>query len=763
MNALAPEAANTPVSPLRPSYDYSPIGESTEPVVSVVTPCYNTGEIFLETAQCLMGQSLQQWEWLIVNDASGSQETLQILDGLRSKDPRIQVIDLENNQGPGAARNVGIRRAQARSVFFLDSDDLIEPTALEKMAWCLESYPEFAFCKGLTMHFGAQEFLGTAGFEDGSQFMSVNRVTPRAMVLRNVALSVHGFDETLKDGLEDWEFWLRCAAQGYWGYSIQEVLDWYRRRTDHSERWSAWTRRGEREMRRELRRRYPELLTGAFPQVTPRPPRPYDDVPDKVPFSNALAKARKRILLVIPWMAMGGADKFNLDLVDQLLGAGYDVSIATTLPDNYDWYLDFAHRTPDIFVLPNFLRAVDYPRFLGYLCQSRSIDVVLVSGSELGYRYLPYLRTRYPDTAFVDYCHIEEEDWNNGGHPRQAVAYQDLLDLNVVSSQHLKDWMVGRGGDPAQIEVCPTNVDTDLLRPDTNLKALVRKDLGIPACAPVMLYAGRLCEQKQPRMFAHVMRELRTRGLEFVCLVAGDGEDRAWLQSFLRRNRLRGQVRMLGAVSHKRVRELLAASDLLFLPSKHEGVSVTIYEAMAMGVVPVSADVGGQKELVVPGCGVLIEPAGEEDTLTSYADALESLLRTPEKRRLMGEAARERVNSNFTIEQMGARMVTLLDLSGEYRRSRPKPEVGLGFGVEHAVQATEYRRLAGAASGLWKYQRAETAIQKWSGPLRAGRARLRRLTWQLQGVTQPLRRVKDAVWIQGHKIKVRLSLARDAD
>jgi glycosyltransferase involved in cell wall biosynthesis len=760
---LALDFANTPDSALRPRFNYTPIDDSAEPVVSIVTPCYNTGEIFLDTAKTVERQSLQQWEWLIVNDASSSPVTLRILDGLRCKDPRIQIIDLESNHGPGAARNVAIRQARAESVFFLDSDDLIEPTALEKMAWCLDVYPQFAFCKGLTMHFGAEEFIGTTGFEAGSQFLSVNPVTPRALVRRQVALSVDGFDESLRDGLEDWEFWLRCAARGFWGYSIQEFLDWYRRRIDHSDRWSDWTGRGEREMRREFRRRYPELSSGAFPTVTRGQAMPYAGVPDELPFANTLTKEQKRILLILPWMAMGGADKFNLDLMDQLAEQGYEISVATTLPDNYQWYRAFAARTPDLFILPNFLRPVDYPRFLGYLCQSRNIDVVLVSNSELGYRFLPYLRARHPDIAFVDYCHIEEEYWNNGGHPRTAVAYQEVLDLNVVSSRHLKKWMTGRGGDPARIEVCHTNVDTDLLRPDENLRAKVRKELSIPSSTPVILFAGRLCEQKQPRMFAHVMRELRTRGLQFVCLVAGDGEDREWLSSYLRRNRLRGQVRMLGAVSNERVRHLLAASDILFLPSKHEGVSLTIFEAMAMAVVPVGADVGGQRELVTPECGVLIEPGVESATVTAYASALAMLLTSPEKCQSLGQASRERVHSMFRIEQMGERMVALLASAMEQRRSQPKPAIGLQFGIEHAAQAIELQRLGQAASGLWKYQRAETATRRMMGPLLAIGARLRRLRWQLFGSTRPLQRAKDALWIQGHRLKVRLSLAEEID
>jgi glycosyltransferase involved in cell wall biosynthesis len=455
-------------------------------------------------------------------------------------------------------------------------------------------------------------------------------------------------------------------------------------------------------------------------------------------------------------MAMGGADKFNLDLIKQLKGRGYEISIATTLAVNYAWYQEFANLTPDIFILPNFLRLNDYPRFLYYLIQSRQFDFVLVSNSGFGYKLLPYLRSRLPDTVFVDFCHMEEEYWNNGGHPRHAVAYQDLLDLNIVSSQHLKEWMIQRGADQSQIEVCYTNIDTELLFPDSELRLRVRSELGIASEIPVILYAGRICEQKQPQVFAKVMAELQARNLEYICLVAGDGEDRKWLARFLRRNNLTSQVRMLGAVSNARVRELMAASDIFFLPSKMEGIALTIFETMAMGIVPVGADVGGQKELVTAECGILIQRSEEEQEVEVYSDALQKLLESPELRASMGQAARDRVCSHFQIEQMGQRMEALLVKSEQLHRMRPKPAIGPGLGTEHAVLAIEGQRTLRAAGGLWKYQRVESATRRMSGLILPKMARLKGLAWRLRNFIQPLRKVKDAIWIVGHQAKVRL-------
>ncbi len=232
---------------------------------------------------------------------------------------------------------------------------------------------------------------------------------------------------------------------------------------------------------------------------------------------------------------VGGADKFTLELVQQLRARDWEVTIATTLGSADPWHAEFGRHTPDIFLLHRFLRLVDYPRFLRYLIQSRQPDVVFISHSELGYLLLPYLRAHFPHVTFVDFCHIEEE-WKNGGYPRMAVEYQEQLDLNVVSSEHLKRWMIARGAEPDRIHVCYTGVDPDLWRPDERYRATMRRQLGVDGQLPLILYACRICAQKQPRVFAATMLHLLRERIPFAAVVAGDGPDARMAASVHLRN-----------------------------------------------------------------------------------------------------------------------------------------------------------------------------------------------------------------------------------
>jgi hypothetical protein len=222
-------------------------------------------------------------------------------------------------------------------------------------------------------------------------------------------------------------------------------------------------------------------------------------------------------------------------------------------------------------------------------------------------------------------------------------------------------------------------------------------------------------------------------------------------------------VRLLGTVSQQRIRELLAASDVFFLPSKMEGISLAVYEAMAMAVVPVSADVGGQGELVTPECGVLIPRGDERSEAAAYADALERLLRSPQLRRALGEAARNRVCSEFPIERMGDRMEDLLEQARQAHRTRPTPEISLSLATEHAAMAVEYRRLAECAAPLWKYGRLEAAKQQVAGSLAPWGVRWRAFLWRSRQRQPSLGRLKDAIWIHGHRLKGWVSRRQEDD
>lgn len=706
-----PDFAATPVQRSVGAFAYRPSAD--DPWVSVVTPFYNAPPAeFLETARSLLGQSLQAFEWIIVDDASSDAASLEALQAVARGDRRVRVVRLEENAGPSAARNRGYAEAACELVFQLDADDLLEPTAIEKCAIFATAHPHVSFVNTFEVGFGAQEYLWQLGFPHYRRFLEHCPVGAHTVLVRRSAhRAVGGYDESIRGGMEDWEFWLRCAASGRWGATIPEYLCWYRRRENHESSWENWDN-GERQraFHEELRRRYATLWDEGFSLPRRRWPQPLEPLQGELELANPLAKDAPRLLMIVPWLRMGGADKFNLDLVEQLSARGWEVTLAATREGPHGWLSEFSRRTADVFLLEHLAPPEDMPRLLRYLVESRRADVVMVSGSEAGYMLLPWLRSVCPQPAYVDYNHIEESYWRSGGHPRSGAAMSDLLDMHITASHHLRGWMVERGAHRDRIEVATINVDPGHWKPDGRRRQEARERLGLDPEVPVILYAGRLCPQKQPHVFGATMRELdrlaTERGEEFVALVAGDGELRGALEGDLREHRLLGRrVRMLGEVASDDMRDLLAASDIFFLPSRWEGIALVFYEAMASGVVPVGADVGGQRELVTPECGVLLPKAeaGEELRIEprAYADALIELLCDGDRRAAMAAAARRRVERHFALDDMGERMDALLRRAIDDRSRRTLERLPERLAEELAVRAIESLRLSRACDRLW--------------------------------------------------------------
>jgi hypothetical protein len=109
------------------------------PLVSVVIPAYNQADFLPETVQSVLNQTYQNFEIIVVNDAS-SDNTDEVMAQL--KNPRLKYIVHEKNQRLSAARNTGINASKGEILFLLDADDLFHPEKLETHVKFLNEHPE---------------------------------------------------------------------------------------------------------------------------------------------------------------------------------------------------------------------------------------------------------------------------------------------------------------------------------------------------------------------------------------------------------------------------------------------------------------------------------------------------------------------------------------------------------------------------------------------------------------------------------------------
>ncbi len=204
-------------------------GTFETPLVSVVVPAYNYGAYVGAAIESLRAQTLARWECVVVDDGS-TDDTAAVVEEFARRDARVRLARQQNRR-QAAARNNGLGRTSAPFVQFLDADDLIEPRKLEQQAAYLDAHPEVDIVYGDARFFPTetpdvrlytmygedrpwQPGLSGAGREMLLPLLRHNSVMIGSVLARRSLLERVGpFDETLP-AIEDWEYWLRCAAAG---------------------------------------------------------------------------------------------------------------------------------------------------------------------------------------------------------------------------------------------------------------------------------------------------------------------------------------------------------------------------------------------------------------------------------------------------------------------------------------------------------------------------------------------------------------------
>lgn len=667
-------------------YTYTPDNGLTTPDVLVLTNVSSTDTDLLRPLAALQTQSLQSWQWLIV----ASDSMASVVFDRCTQDSRVQVIAPANLP-------VILAASPCRFICLLEPVASLAPTFLEKAIWLLASNAQIACCNAHAIDESGHTW--PYGFEQGERFLKANYVRPTAVFQRSDFLAIGiPLPSTTH---EAWELWLRLAETGRWGVSIPEVLIHYKH-LDLAVQLYNNNATASSDEHRQILARY-QNLRGQYPHTSMPDLRAYEPVDQQIPIGNQLAKpgATTRLLIMMPWLIVGGAERVNLDLAHYLVEHGYELTFVTTLlKRQHPWEAEFRRFTPDIFILDHFLRLSDFPRFLVYLIRSRHIDIVMIANSYLGYQLLPFLRAHCPETTFVDQLHSYAEDWKYGGYPRASIGYQSQLDLTITSGDHVTRWMVNRGAKPDRIERCYTNVDTDRWRPDAARRKQMRTTLGVQNDAILIVFTGRLSGDKRPHLLPLIIQALQQRThCSFHLAILGDGPERARIEHLVQAAQLGATIRLVGRVSDEEVFGYLAAADVFLLPSQTEGISVATFEAMAMGLIPISADVGGQGELITPTCGFLI-PHGP-DEVGQYADALACVMNDPELRHRMSLGARQRIEEGFALRDFGPQMAALFAYAQQLHTQSPRTAIDQTLACEWSTQVIEYTRQEVLLDEIW--------------------------------------------------------------
>ncbi len=638
-------------------------------IISIITPFYNAKKYLEDTAKCIINQTFPYFEWLIIDDGSTDESSLEYLQQIKSMDSRIKVFHKENS-GQAQTRDFGVEHSNPESkyVLFMDDDDIIDNTYLECAYWTLETNNKASWAYTDVVHFGELNALATARF-DPEKEKKVNNIVVTALIRKEDFLKVGGFGLKEKDVWEDWNLWLKMIAAGMYPVRMNFWGFWYRRKEKHESELAK--SKNNQARAKEIVEKTARTIHNPKQAIQyPKEDYNWDIIQEKVD-SVVIPKYennnKTRILMIIPWMVMGGADKFNIDLINGLDKDKFEVTVISTEPSYNPWREKYQIGTKAIYDLTTFLDRKNWLAFINYIIEKNNINLIFNTNSTFGYSILPYLKAKHNNIPILDYVHMEEWYNRNGGFSRDSATVASVIDKTLVCNENSRKILVNHfGRNENEVETVYIGVDEKKFNPNDIDKEALKEKYKIPKNKKVISFIARIDLQKRPILLMEIMKELKEKRDDFFLLVAGNGPMERQIECLAKKYKLEKNIKFLGAVSN--TKEIYAISDLTLNCSIKEGLALTAYESLSMGVPVVSADVGGQAELINEKVGVIVPCLQDEKDVSkfkysktevnNYVVAIEKVLNNLDGYKLN---SRNRILNGFTINHMIDRMSTILE------------------------------------------------------------------------------------------------------
>ena len=624
--------------------------DNEAPLVSVVIPCFNYGQYVEQAIHSVLSQTFTNLEIIVVEGGSTDGTTPEVLRDLERRGlPGTRFVYRTESHLAGDNRNFGIGLARGRYVCCLDADDLIKPTYLE-IAVFLAEFCGYDMVYPSVSCFGESDFRWLLCDPTWPEIADGNQTSTVALLRRAAWEHAGGFRDWGKGERhvpEDWEFWVRLVGHGFRGKSIREPLMLYR-----AHGGGLWTTCGStvEYHRQAIREANPQFFVDGFVPATAsleRPAASWDNLIEP-------AGSHPPILIALPFITIGGAEKVFETLARSLIRRGYKVVVITTLvlaETIRDCTESFEAITPYLYPLPRVLQNQEdrWRDFVFYLLKRHQIGMILIAGCDFVYRLLPEITREFPQIAILDQLFNDEVHYHTN---RRCAAY---IDATFVPSPKLADKLISECGEQAdKICVIPHGINIEeMAAPDAEFDSsrLPQHFRG----KFLVSFFGRLSTEKAPADFVEIARSLRSYD-EICFLMTGEGQERAAVLALIERYEMQDRIHAPGFVDN--VRTLMALSDVVVVPSSLDGMPLVVFEAQACGKPVVASSVGSIPYVIADGeTGLLCTPGD----VNGFAERILKLWRSPELRRAIGDAGRIWVRANHSAESMTSRYVEAFD------------------------------------------------------------------------------------------------------
>ncbi len=199
----------------------------SDPLISVIVPCYNYGHLLLETLENLREQSYTNWECIIVDDGS-TDSSADVAKSILNADNRFQYI-YQKNAGLSAARNTGIKHSKGAFIQLLDADDFIESEKFKNQLAQFQNDSSIGIVYSEVRYFSSEDHqlrrftitgddLPWMSFVDSKtpdllleKLVHSNLFVVNAPLIRREIIDQIGEFNVVLRSVEDWEYWCRCA------------------------------------------------------------------------------------------------------------------------------------------------------------------------------------------------------------------------------------------------------------------------------------------------------------------------------------------------------------------------------------------------------------------------------------------------------------------------------------------------------------------------------------------------------------------------
>lgn len=196
--------------------------------VAIIVPCFNQGKYLEDCLNSVLSQTYTNWVCIVIDDGS-TDDTFTITKTFQKINQKVH-YHFQENQGLPSARNTGISITSSEFILPLDADDYLHTEYLEKTINASRLHPQVKVVYTNVSYFGSINGPMTLRDYSYQELLKGNLITATALFKRADYYKTNGYDQNLRYGLEDWEFWISLLQPEDQVLKLNETLFFYRRK-----------------------------------------------------------------------------------------------------------------------------------------------------------------------------------------------------------------------------------------------------------------------------------------------------------------------------------------------------------------------------------------------------------------------------------------------------------------------------------------------------------------------------------------------------